>query len=484
MGAAETSAPLRNGLVCCLAALALTGCAPVGPDYVRPTAVISPQYKELKGWKIARPSDDAAKTDWWKIFKDPILDRFEPQVAVSNQNVIAAEAHFRQALALIAQAHSTLLPVLNFAPSATRDSVLGNELSAQAGLSWTLDIWGKARRAVEQAEANADASSATLANARLASQAALALAYVEVRQADALKDMLAGDIVEFKRTLQITEDQYRAGATDKSSFLQAEAQVLNAQSQVVQADIARGLAENGIAALMGLSPLDLSIDRGALPRQIPEVPVGLPTALLERRPDVAAAERAMAAANAEIGIAFAGYYPDLSLSGNFGYTNSSAATQQIASSNTLLQKLAGGAATPAWTFGLSIAQTLFNGGLTDAEVAAARASYDASVANYRESVLTALQGVENALLTIHRLADQDVLQTKAAAISRQAVEIALNEYQAGATTYVAVSTAQLSALADEEAELATRAARLSAAINLVVGLGGGWSVADIRASRP
>jgi len=455
-----------------MAAAPLAGCAPVGPDYIRPAAVVSPQFKEIKGWKIATPRDDLAKGEWWKLFRDATLDRLEPQVAVSNQTLKADEANYRQALALIAEARAGLYPTINFDPSLTRiksGKPITDQLVAEASGSWTLDVWGKTRRAVEQESAAAEASAADLANATLAEQSALALAYVQLRQSDSLADLLADTVKQYKRSLEIAQNQYNAGAAAKSDVITAQAQELAAEAQLVNVGVARAENEHAIAVLIGRPPAELTIPHGSLALDAPRAPISVPSALLERRPDIAAAERTMQEQNAAIGVAFAGYYPSLTLTGSFGY-----------SGNPFIRQIAG--ANPVWSYGMSAAQTLFNGGLTDAQVEAARQTYEASVAAYRQTVLTAFQQVEDQLAAIPILTRQLGIQTQAVDAARQAVDIALNEYRAGTQNFTTVVTAEATALSDQESALSTRAARLTAAVNLVVALGGGWTTTDLPPS--
>ena len=454
-----------------IAALAapLAACAPVGPDYLRPAAIVTAQYKEIKGWKLASPHDDLAKGEWWRPFADPALDKLESQVAVSNQTIKADEANYRTALALIAEARAGLMPTINFDPSLTRvksGTQISDLLDAEVSGSWTLDVWGKTRRAVEQESAAAEASAADLANATLAEQSALALAYVQLRQSDSLADLLDNTVKQYKHTVEITQNQYNAGTAAKSDVITAQALELAAEAQQVNVGVARAQSEHAIAVLTGRPPTDLTIAHGKLALDIPRVPIRVPSELLERRPDIAAAERTMQEQNAAIGVAFAGYYPSLTLNGAFGY-----------SGDPFMKAIAG--ANPVWSYGLSIAQTLFNGGLTDAQVEAARQTYEASGATYRQTVLTAFQQVEDGLAAIPIESRQFSIQTEAIKAAQQAVDIALNEYRAGTQNYTTVVTAEATALNDQESALSTRASRLTAVVDLIVALGGGWSSAEL-----
>ncbi|HEY3624564.1 MAG TPA: efflux transporter outer membrane subunit [Roseiarcus sp.] len=445
-----------------LASIACSGCAPVGPNFQRPAAIVSPQFKEIKGWKIATPRANEPKGEWWSVFHDPELDRLMRVVVVSNQTVKADEANYRQALALINEARAGLFPTVNGIGSATRSSPSQTNLTAEASGTWTLDIWGQIRRAIEAQQAGAELSAATLANATLSEQSLLALAYVTLREDDSLEDLLKQTVVEFTHSLTITQNQYNAGTAAKSDVITAQAQVLNAQAALIAAGVTRAQSEHAIAVLMGRPPAGLSIPHGSLATQVPSVPVALPSSLLERRPDVAAAEETMRLANAEIGVAFAGYFPVVSLNGLIGYSGNPFAA-------------AFGPSNPVWSFGAALAQPLFNGGLTTAQVEAARQIYQADVATYRQTVLTAIQQVEDALSGIRILSREVKVQAENVRISRQATQITLNEYQAGTQAFTAVVTAETQQLTAEEALLSTEGQLQIDAVDLVVALGGGWS---------
>jgi NodT family efflux transporter outer membrane factor (OMF) lipoprotein len=445
-----------------IAALVVSGCAPVGPNFERPAAIVSPQFKEIKGWKIATPRANEPKGAWWSVFHDPELDQLMRVVVVSNQTVKANEANYREGLALINEARAGLFPTVNGTGSATHESPSTTILTAEASGSWTLDIWGQVRREIEAQQAGAELSAATLANATLSEQSALALAYVALREADSLEDLLEKTVVEFNHSLTITQNQYKAGTAAKSDVITAQAQVLNAQAALIAAGVTRAQSEHAIAVLMGRPPAGLSIPHGSLATHVPSVPVGLPSSLLERRPDVAAAEETMRQANADIGVAFAGYFPAVSLNGLVGYSGNPFAAEF-------------GPSNPVWSFGASLAQPLFNGGLTTAQVEAQRQLYDADVATYRQTVLTAIQQVEDALVGIRILSREVKVQVENVRISRQATQITLNEYQAGTQAFTAVVTAETQQLAAEEALLSTQGQLQTDVVNLVVALGGGWS---------
>lgn len=446
-------------------ALALSGCT-VGPDYIRPAAIVPTQYKEAKGWKLGTPRDDFAKGEWWRLFHDPLLDTLEAQVSVSNQTLKADEANYREAQALIAEARAQLFPTLSVNPSLTRSSGSGTILSAEATASWTIDLWGKLRRQIESQVAGAQVSSADLANATLSMQSMLAVAYFELRETDSLHDLLDDTVAQYKRSLEITQNQYAAGTSARSDVITAQAQLLAAQAQEINTGVARAQDEHAIAILMGRPPAGLSVAHGKLADGVPGIPLRLPSTLLERRPDIAAAERTMKEQNALIGVAIAGYYPDVTLSGIAGYVGNPF-------------RGGFGATNPMWSYALSVAQTLFDGGLTAAQVEAARDTYQASVATYRQTVLTAFQQVEDQLVALRVLAREASVQVEAVKAAEQAVQIAINEYRAGTQNFTTVVTAEATALADEESLLTTREQRMLAAANLIVALGGGWSEAKL-----
>ncbi len=443
-------------------AASLAGCAPVGPNFELPAAIVSPQYKEIAGWKIATPRANEPKGDWWSVFHDPELARLASAVAISNQTVIADEANYREAIALINEARAGLFPTVNGNASAVRSSPATTTLTAEASGQWMLDIWGLVRREIELEQGAAGVSAANLANATLSAQSALATAYVTLRESDSLEDLLTRTVVDFKRSLTITQNQYNAGTAAKSDVITAEAQVLNAQAMLIAAGVTRAQSEHAIAVLMGRPPAGLSIPHGTLSTRVPSIPVQLPSSLLERRPDVAAAEETMREANAQIGVAFAGYFPQISLSGLIGY-----------SGNPFAASL--GPTNPVWSFGASLAQPVFNGGLTGAQVDAARELYKTDVGIYRQTVLTAIQQVEDSLSGIRILSREAKVQVEDVRISRQATQIALNEYQAGTQAYTTVVTAEQQQLSVEESLLATQAQIQLDAVSLIVALGGGWT---------
>lgn len=459
-------------------AFALTACT-VGPDYDRPSAPEPSKYKELKGWKPARPLDGFDRGAWWSVFNDPVLDRLMRQVEISNQNVIASEAAYREARALIKEAQSGLFPAFTTNYSATdthegkaltgsRPSTIVTSSLSTSG-SWDLDVWGKIRRTVESDVAGAQASSADLANATLAAQALLATAYFNLRADDSLESLLYSTVAAYKRTLEITQHQYDAGTASKADVATAQAQVLNTEASAINVGVSRAQFEHAIAVLIGKPPAELTIPKGALAYRLPNVPVSLPSMLLERRPDIAAAERTMQQENALIGAAIALYYPDISLNGSYGFTGPHALAISLAHE--------------LWTAGVSASQVILDGGLRSAEVEAARAIFDQSVANYRQTVLTAFQQVEDNLAALRILAKSAKVEDGAVNAAQEEVDILLNQYRAGTVAFTAVVVAEAMLLSNQETALSIRQNRFLASVSLIAALGGGWDSSHLPTSE-
>jgi NodT family efflux transporter outer membrane factor (OMF) lipoprotein len=463
----------------------LAGCA-VGPDYVPEAAPTPKTFKELKGWKVATPSDQLDRGDWWSLYHDAKLAALIKDVEISNQNVAAQAAAYEQARAVIREAQAALFPVLNASYSASRSYSGPKATSASAlvtgapagtytstytpGVSgtWDLDVWGKVRRQIESNSSAAQASAADLANVKLSQQALLATAYFNLRAADSLYDLLIRTAQQYQKTLDIVRNQFNAGYGPTGStcctaadVATAEAQVLTAQAQAHSTALQRAQYEHAIAMLVGRPPDELSIAPHLLAGMIPRVPVTVPSVLLERRPDIAAAERTMQEQNALIGVAVAGFFPDISLSALFQWTSGS-------------KPLPFNVANEVWSLGVTGTQVLFNGGLTGAQVDAARAAYWQSVANYRQTVLTAMQGVEDQLVAIHQLTQALALQQKAVKDAQTAVDVYLNQFRAGTTAFTTVVTAEITLLADQETELTYRQNLFLASVTLIEDLGGGW----------
>jgi NodT family efflux transporter outer membrane factor (OMF) lipoprotein len=462
----------RRRLLAVALILPLAGCL-VGPDYHRPQALVSASYKELAGWKIGTPEDTIDRGAWWSVYRDPTLDGLERQVAISNQTLKESEAAYRQARALTDAARANLLPTLGIDASATRArSAVGSgasnrdQFSMEGQASWDLDVWGKIRRTVESDVAGAQASAADLAAARLSAQGLLAVDYFDLRGADALQDLLDRTVQEYQRSLEITQNQYAAGTAAKSAVITALTQLQSTQASAINVGVQRAQLEHAIAVLTGKAPADVTIPHGTLPAVVPILPPSLPSSLLERRPDIAGAERRMQEENALIGVAVAAYYPDISLSAVFGYSGS-----QLGSLFTAPNRV--------WSLGAAASETIFDAGARSADVRAAEAAYDESVATYRQTVLTALQGVEDELSTLRILEQQAQVQAEAVDSSRQAVAISLNEYRAGTVDYTTVATAQATELGDEQTALSIQQQRLVASATLIEDLGGGWSAAEL-----
>jgi len=454
--------------------LLAAGCK-VGPDYARPDAPTAPAFKELAGWKPSDPRDGIDRGAWWSVFADPDLDRLERQVDISNQTVKQAEAAYREAVALIREARASLFPTLTVAPGVTRSQSSGGgsgfsgtrtQYTAEGAASWEVDVWGQIRRQVESQSAAAQASAADLANAKLSAQGSLATAYFELRGADSLAKLLSDTVEEYKRALAITQNQYDAGTASRGDVLAADVQLQSTTASLVAAGVARAQYEHAIAVLTGNPPADLSLPTALLTNDAPVVPAGVPSALLERRPDIAAAERTMQQQNALIGVAIAAYYPQITLSAAFGFAGSP------------LSNLFS-AADRVWSLGASASETVFQGGYRGAAVDAARATYDQAVASYRQTVLTAFEQVEDDLSDLRVLQQQAQAEDTTVAAARRAVDVTLNEYRAGTVAYTSVITEQTALLSAEQAALNVRQSRLVASVALIQALGGGWDTASL-----
>jgi len=455
----------------CAVAVALSSCA-VGPDYHRPPFQTTATFKEQGDWKPSEPDDALSHGPWWHIFDDPVLDGLEQQIDISNQTLKAAADAYRQAQALVSQARAGFWPTIAASASRQKEQEsLGvpygtvrettNTLSASG--TWQIDIWGQTRRTVESNVASAQASAAAVAQARLAAQATLATTYFELQAQDSLQKLLDDTVVDEQRSLEITKNRYSYGVAAKADVVTAQTQLLSSQAQQINAAIARAQFEHAIAVLIGQQPAAFSLPVTPLRPDVPSSPAGLPSALLERRPDVAQAERKMAAANAQIGVAVAAYFPNLTLSGSAGYENVGLLGQLINSKNAI------------WAVGPTLAETLFDGGLRRAQTAQARAAYDASVDNYRQTVLTGLQQVEDNLVVLRVLEHQASIEDEAVMAAKEAERLTLNQYKAGTVPYTSVITAQTTTLASEQTALTVLLDRLSASVALVQAIGGGWS---------
>ena len=468
--------PLRLRLTRCLllaAAAALSACA-IGPDYQRPSTPTPAAFKEAPpadaGWFPAAPADALDRGPWWQLFGDTELDALVSRVDVSNQNVAAAVAAFAQAQALVGQQRASLFPLIALNGSAARSgngdgngngNSGANRLQLGVGASWEPDVWGALGRVVEGAQASAQASDANLAAARLSAQGALATNYFSLRDADTELALLNTTVDGFERSLTITRNRYDAGIAPRTDVLQAQTLLANTRADRAALTNQRAQLEHAIAVLIGQAPADFTLPVAPWNQAVPAVPLIVPSELLQRRPDIASAERAVAAANAQIGIQRAAYYPHLGLSGSLG--NAGSRVSDLFSASTSL-----------WSIGLSVAQTLFDAGATRARVAGAEAARDVAVARYRQTVLAAFQAVEDQLSATRSLTEQASLRRAASEAADLTEQQLLNRYKAGQVSYTEVVTAQASALNARRTLSQLAASRQALAISLIQSLGGGW----------
>lgn len=460
----------------------LSACASVGPNYVKPApfapqtkATIPPSYKEMDGWMLAQPKDNVLRGNWWELYAIPELDALEQQVAAANQNVAQAEANYRQAQALVRASRSGYYPTVTGGASATRSrrsSEMGgrgasNDFLLPIDFSWEIDLWGRVRRTVEANQAGARASQADLASALLSAQALLAQDYFLLRTVDAQKKVLEDTTAGYQKTLDMTKNRYAAGVASRADVLQAETQLSTAQAQSIDLGVQRAQLSHAMALLVGKPPSAFSIPVAPLVATPPPVPIGVPSDLLERRPDIASAERNVAAANARIGVAEAAFYPNVTLSAAAGLEAAS---------------LAKWLTWPArfWSVGPAVSEVLFDGGLRRAQTEQARATYDAEVAAYRQTVLTGFQEVEDSLAALRVLEEEARVQQEALAAARQTVEVVTNQYKAGTVSYLNVIVVQTIALSNEQTALNILGRRMAASVTLVKALGGGWDVSALR----
>jgi len=463
-------------------AIALFGGCAVGPDYERPDAEVPQAYKEAGAWKLAQPQDEASRGKWWEIFKDPQLGALLEQVEISNQNVLASEAQFRRARSLLAASRAGYFPTVTADASIVRSrspsglvggTTAGRTItnrSATLDAGWELDLWGRVRRTVESNEANAQASAADLAAARLSAQAALASNYFLLRVLDAQKQILDDNVAALQRSLDLTKNRYAAGVAAKVDLVQAETQLKSTLADAIDTGVQRAQLEHAIAILIGKPPAAFSLPPTPLAVTMPAVPPAVPSALLERRPDIAAAERTVAAANAQIGVAKAAYFPALSLSGTLGSRAADASQWFTVPSR-------------FWSIGPALSLPLFDAGLRRAQTDQAIAAYDATVAEYRQAVLTGFQEVEDNLAALRILEEEAKVQEDAVRAARESVILTTNQYKAGTVSFLNVAVVQASQLNNERAAMVTLGRRLVAAVTLVKALGGGWSAAELAADN-
>src|SRR6266511_498367 len=460
------------------AALATASCS-VGPNYVRPAAPAPASYKEAEGWKRAQPQDHVPRGEWWRSFGDPRLDTLEAQIVIDNQTIKAAEARVREARALTQQAQAAFFPIVTGNASATRSGSgsRSGAASAQANnqggggastrynlaldVNWEIDLWGRVRRTVESREAGVQENVADLEAAKLSAQALLAQDYFLLRVQDAEIRLLNDTVAAYEKSLQLTRNQYAVGVAARADVVQAQTQLKSTQAQAVDAGVQRAQLEHAIATLIGKSPADFSIASEEVPSAFPDIPLGVPSELLERRPDIAAAERHAAAANAQVGVAESAFFPALTLSATGGF-QSSVLSQLLSLPNRF------------WSIGPAIAQTIFDAGLRKAQTAQAIPAYYENVATYRQTVLTGFQEVEDSLAALRILEQEAGVQAEAVAAARESLTIVTNQYRAGIVNYLAVVIVQASTLANERAALGILGRRLSASVALIKALGGGW----------
>ena len=442
------------------AAFLLAGCA-IGPNYSKPEAIVPEQYKEAGDWVVAQPKDAVPKGKWWEIFNDPVLDSLEEQVSVTNQTLASAEARYRQAHAAVAAARSGFFPELGGSAGATRARGTANRYSVAIDARWEIDLWGRIRRLVEAARAGEEASAADLEAARLSLQGELATNYFQLRVLDVGRDLLAGTVKAFESSYKVTQNRYNAGVAAKVDVVTAESQLLSTQAQALDLESTRATLEHAIAVLIGAPPASLSIERAPFTTKIPDIPPGVPTTLLERRPDIAAAERRMAAANARVGVAQAAYFPALSLTGSAGFASSSLSSLFSAPSR-------------FWSIGAGLAGTILDFGARGAAVDTARAAYDEAVADYRQTVLTAFQEVENNLAAVHWLAEESKVEREAVRAARESTTLTTNQYRAGTASLLNVVVIQANQLNEERAAVNLLGRHLTATVALIRALGGSW----------
>lgn len=460
-------------------ALLTAGCA-LTPPYQQPPVATPAAFKEAQGWVPAEPADALDRGAWWTLFNDPLLNQLAASVEVSNQNVAAAAAAYAQARALVEQQRAALFPVVSLDGSATRSggnragtataattsaSRTGNNVQLSIGGSWEPDVWGRLRATVNNASASAQASAADLASAKLSAQGELVTDYLTLRLTDAQSALLRDTIAGYERVLQITRNRYAAGVAPKTDVLQSETQLANARADLETLQRQRAQLEHAIAVLVGKAPAEFSIAPAQWTAVVPQVPVGVPSTLLQRRPDIAAAERRVAAANEQIGVARAAYFPSLGLSASYG-SGATTAADLFSASSTL------------WSLGLSAAQTLFDAGATGARVDQARAAREQAVARYRQTVLAAFQGVEDQLAAAQILQRQQELRSAASKAADEAEAQFINRYRAGQVSYTDVVTAQVTALNARRALAQAQADRQTAAVALIQALGGGWHMPE------
>jgi NodT family efflux transporter outer membrane factor (OMF) lipoprotein len=452
----------------------------VGPNYKRPTAEVPTAYKELGNWKQAQPNDQNLGGNWWEMFQDPQLNALELQVNVSNQNLKAAAAQYTQARALLRYNRAAYFPTITAGANASRNKISSNrppslttngrtysDFQIPLELSYEVDVWGRVRRTVESYREQAQASAADLATVNLSMHAQVALFYFQARVLDAEEQLLNSTVTQYEQALELIQNRYAGGIASDLEVQQATTQLETTRAQAIDVGVARAQFEHAVAILIGKPPADFSLAALPLTTPPPSIPAGLPSELLERRPDIAAAERRMASANAQIGVAKAAYYPTISLGASGGF-ESGVITTLISGPSVL------------WSAGGSAIAPIFDAGRRRANVDQAIAAYDQNVANYRETVLTGFQQVEDNLAALRILENEAQVQERAVVAAQKYLELANTRYTGGVTSYLEVTTAQSAALSDELTAVNILGRRMVDAVTLVQALGGGWD----RSSLP
>jgi NodT family efflux transporter outer membrane factor (OMF) lipoprotein len=478
---------ILTGIVALILVLLLAGCT-VGPKYVKPSVPTTPTYKEeppgsfkeSDQWQPAQPGDQTSRGNWWEIFGDPELDKLEEQIAGSNQNLKVAEARFREARAAIRFNRAAQFPTISTSPSASyvkssdfspsfpskiQQSSKG-DFELPFDLSYELDLWGRVRRSVAAAREEAQATAADYATAKLSLEAELAMDYFELRSADAQKQLLDDTVNAYTENVQLTLRRFKGGVAPRADVAQAQTQLDTTRVQDTDVTVQRAQFEHAIAILIGKLPADFSLAAAPLNYQPPSTPIGLPSELLQRRPDVAAAERRVAEANQQIGIARAAYFPTVTLGGTAGFAGTQGSNWFSWPSG-------------FWAVGPALAQTLFDAGRRRATSESARANYDATVATYRQTSLTAFQEVEDNVAALRILENETQQQQQAVASSQESLQLFTNRYKGGVDTYLQVITAQTIELANERNAIDILRRRLNASVLLVKALGGGWNVSNL-----
>lgn len=457
--------PIVKLSVFALASVVLSGCV-LGPDYQRPDSSVPLEFRHTPGWKVAQPAELSSAVAWWSLYQDATLADLLKQLEASNQNLRAAEAAWREARALVGGSRSALYPQATGQVGTSRtgnDQGVNKSNEVALGLSWQLDMWGQVRRQVEASEASAQASAAEWAGVRLSQQAELVQNYLQLRVIDEHMRLLDATVKAYQRSLQLTENRYKAGVVTRADVSQALTQLKNTQAQRLDLDWQRARYEHAIAVLIGSTPNAVQVASVETLPRLPALPIAVPSALLERRPDIAAAERQVMAANAQIGVAQTAYFPDLTLSASGGYRGSNLA-DWISMPNRF------------WSIGPQFAMTLFDAGLRRSKVEQAEARYDQQVARYRQTTLQAIGEVEDALVQLNVLAEEIVVQREALAASQDTLRLTENQYQAGMVDYLAVTSAQTIALNSERTLLNLLGTQLTASVQLISALGGGWQM--------